>query len=114
MVVNRATCGAKVEPRRRGLPLCLRTRGPANGSDAEPRSGSTFQPRDAKRRAKRAAEAAGQRTPLRRLLQRVSRPFSAEPGYPEEAPSLISLRQSPASEYIHRLQAAHIAYAVRE
>jgi hypothetical protein len=27
---------------------------------AEPRSGSTFQPRDAKRRAKRAAEAAGQ------------------------------------------------------
>src|SRR5262249_41224366 len=34
---------------------------------------STFQQRDPKGRAKRAAEAAGQRTPLRRLLQRVGR-----------------------------------------
>src|SRR5262249_5012440 len=45
----------------------------ANDSDAEPRSGSTFPPRDAQRRAKRAAEAAGQQAPLRRLLQRVRR-----------------------------------------
>src|SRR5881392_3007682 len=43
----------------------------AHVSDAEPRSGSTFQPRDAQRRAKRGAEAPGQRTPLRRLLHGV-------------------------------------------
>ena len=41
---------------------------------AEPRSGSTFQQRDAQRRAKRGAEAPGQRTPLRRLLPRVGPP----------------------------------------
>src|SRR5262245_30473071 len=47
--------------------------GSAQRIDAEPRSGSTFQPRDPKGRAKRGAEAPGQRAPLRRLLQRVRR-----------------------------------------
>src|SRR5947208_4620020 len=42
---------------------------------AEPRSGSTFQRRDAQRRTKRGAEAPGRRTPLRRLLRGVGRPI---------------------------------------
>ena len=50
----------------------------AQRTDAEPRSGSTFQRRDAQRRAKRGAEAPGQRAPLRRLLQRVGRPGTLE------------------------------------
>jgi hypothetical protein len=60
-----------------------------NGSDAEPRSGSTFQQRDAQRRAKRGAEAPGQRTPLRRLLQRVSRRPSRSTG-PQRTLSITS------------------------
>src|SRR5205807_10033726 len=46
----------------------------AQRSFAQPRAAFTLQQRDAQRRAKRGAEAPGQRAAPRRLLPRVSRP----------------------------------------